>query len=408
MSLQKIGPVLILFVVLVAAAVLGYAWGVSGTEIVDTGLWQLHVSYQGIYVQSVADAYALDTNSSLAVERLSFICQQNNGLGLALDEAQNRYGSDPTKRANLDRLRELVASGQVQQNTAVGVCSKSPVGGTLGLLRIVAPVVLVLMGIGIVASGVLGVIRAGEAAPAAPAYTPPASVMPARPAAAPPTAPGAAPAGPVAPPAPGAPAPAAPPAPKPEEKRGGLGGLFGRKPDEPVTLETARSAAQAGAVLSAQVEKTDFAAMGGPPPLVQFMTTYLHGDDLYDDSFSIETPSGEFLGETGIGISETLGGGDSKNVAAFEIWLFDKNDIRTVTKLLMSDHAFNDEAIRARLAPKGEAVLARPGDRLTLETAALRVQARVVDFAYGSSPGSPPNSFFERVTVELAAWKREG
>jgi hypothetical protein len=109
-----------------------------------------------------------------------------------------------------------------------------------------------------------------------------------------------------------------------------------------------------------------------------------------------------------VGISETIGtGSDAKRVTAFEVWLFDKNDIRTVTKVLMSDHAFNDDALRAKLETKGEAKLAKPGDKLILETATLRIQARVVDLAYGSGP-LPPNSFFERITIELAAWKRQG
>jgi hypothetical protein len=159
-------------------------------------------------------------------------------------------------------------------------------------------------------------------------------------------------------------------------------------------------------VLSRQAEKTDFEAIGQEPPLVQFMTTYLHGDDLYDDSFSIETQSGEFLGETGVGISETAGSGDAKNVTALEVWLFDKNDIRTVTKVLMSDHAYNDDAIRAKLAPKGEAVLVKPGDKLLLETATLRVQVRLVDLGYRSDL-MPPGSVFDRITIELAAWRRE-
>jgi hypothetical protein len=51
-------------------------------------------------------------------------------------------------------------------------------------------------------------------------------------------------------------------------------------------------------------------------------------------------------------------------------------------------------------------VLARPGDTITLETATLRVKARLVDISYGSGP-FPPNSFFERITIELAAWSRE-
>jgi hypothetical protein len=159
-------------------------------------------------------------------------------------------------------------------------------------------------------------------------------------------------------------------------------------------------------------KKMDQAA---PPPVVtvdrgtpvgQYMSTYVMGDDLYDDSFSIETASGEFLGETGAGISKTIGVGDPKKVTAIEVWVFDKNDIRTVTKVIMSEHAFNDEGIRAELAPKGEAVLAKPGAIIMLETQTLTVQARVVDLAYGSG-ALPPNSFFERLTIEITAWPKK-
>ena len=66
------------------------------------------------------------------------------------------------------------------------------------------------------------------------------------------------------------------------------------------------------------------------------MTTYVLGDDLYDESFSIDTASGDFLGEYGVGVSETIGVGEPKKVTALEIWLFDKNDIKTATKVLMS------------------------------------------------------------------------
>ncbi len=173
-----------------------------------------------------------------------------------------------------------------------------------------------------------------------------------------------------------------------------------------VTASTAhveRVSAQRAAV----EQKTNFPAAGEKPPVGQYMSTYILGDDLYDESFSIETTSGEFLGECGSGISETIGVGDPKKVTATEVWLFDKNDIRTVTKVLMSRHAFNDEALRTKLAPKGEAVLAEPGLVTTLETQTLRVQVRIIDLQYGAG-AMPPQSFFERITVELAAWPKEG
>jgi hypothetical protein len=146
-------------------------------------------------------------------------------------------------------------------------------------------------------------------------------------------------------------------------------------------------------------------AEGEDLPLAQFMTTYMAGDDLFDDSFSIDSPAGEFLGECGVGIADTIGVGDPKRVSAFEIWLFDKNDIQTVTKVVMSSHIYADEANRQRLAAKGEPVFAEPGNQVVLETATLQLVARVVDMAYGQA-ALPANSFFERITLELVVWPK--
>jgi hypothetical protein len=138
------------------------------------------------------------------------------------------------------------------------------------------------------------------------------------------------------------------------------------------------------------------------PPLATFRTSYSLGDDLYDDSFSIESASGDFLGECGVGIGDTIGVGDPKKVSAFEVWLFDKNDIQTVTKVLMSSYTFKDEPTRQRMAAKGDPVQAENGAVATLETASLRVEARVVDMTYGEGV-LPAESYFGRITIELRA-----
>ena len=162
-----------------------------------------------------------------------------------------------------------------------------------------------------------------------------------------------------------------------------------------------------GAEISRQVEKTDFQSLGLAPPITQTMTTYVLGDDLYDESFSIDTGGGEFLGEYGVGVSETIGVGEPKKVAALEIWLFDKNDIKTATKVLMSEHAYNDPNIRARLEPKGELVVVKPQEQVLLETATLQLLATVVDMEYGTG-AMPQRSYFDRITLELAVWPRSG
>jgi hypothetical protein len=184
-----------------------------------------------------------------------------------------------------------------------------------------------------------------------------------------------------------------------------LGGLYLyrllRKGSGPVTA--VMQAAQA----SRQTEKTNFEELGLAPPITQTVTTYVLGDDLYDESFSIDTAGGEFLGEYGVGVSETIGVGEPKKVAALEIWLFDKNDIKTATKVLMSEHAYNDPNIRARLEPKGELIVVKPQEQVLLETETLQLLATVVDLEYGMG-AMPQRSYFERITLELAVWPRAG
>lgn len=154
-------------------------------------------------------------------------------------------------------------------------------------------------------------------------------------------------------------------------------------------------------------QRTDFAATTFGTPLMQRMSTYILGHGQYDDSFSIEDENERFLGECGAGISETIGVGEPQKATAIEVWLFDKDDfVRTITKVFASEHAFNDPALRAKLEPKGDLVLAQPGATVTLETASLRLQARIVELEYGTGP-LPPRSYFQKLTIELAAWRKD-
>ena len=139
-------------------------------------------------------------------------------------------------------------------------------------------------------------------------------------------------------------------------------------------------------------------------PIATFRSTYSIGDDLYDDSFSIESPTGDFLGECGVGIGDIIGVGEPKKVSAFEVWLFDKNDIQTVTKVLMSSYAYNDEESLSRLSAKGDPIMAENGGQLELETESLRLEARIVDITFGEG-ALPSGSYFERMAIELTAWK---
>ncbi|MCP4604858.1 MAG: hypothetical protein GY847_30785 [Proteobacteria bacterium] len=143
-------------------------------------------------------------------------------------------------------------------------------------------------------------------------------------------------------------------------------------------------------------------------PLVQFVTTYTLGDDNYDPSFSIELENGEFMGECGMGISESIVSVDTPTkVTAFEIWLFDKDDLTTPTKVYMSKWAFDNESLRTKLAPKGELVLCETDKVLVLESKNMYIRARPIVVAYGIDNNLPLDIFFDKLQVELSVWIKQ-
>ncbi|MBN2004935.1 MAG: hypothetical protein JXA21_16370 [Anaerolineae bacterium] len=143
------------------------------------------------------------------------------------------------------------------------------------------------------------------------------------------------------------------------------------------------------------------------PPVKSFTTTYMIGDDYFDPSFSIEIGP-DFLGECGIGISETIGAGDPKKVTAFEAWLFDKSDIRTLTIVLASEYAASEPDLRAKLEPKGEVEIISPGKTVILETTVLRVQVQIKELEYVQGGNIPNHSCAQKITFVLQAWVKAG
>lgn len=180
--------------------------------------------------------------------------------------------------------------------------------------------------------------------------------------------------------------------------------VFG-EPDVVAGFQSERNKSRGESVVRRSSFAGSASVVRSAAPIGHFTTTYEFGNDSYDDSNTIESENGEFLGEYGVSIAEAIGVGEPRKVTALEVWLFDKNDIRTVTQVLMSEHAYYDDAFRAKLAPKGEAVLARVGETLVLETASLTLHARVVDLEYHEG-NLPPQSVFERVTLEMTVWAR--
>jgi len=140
----------------------------------------------------------------------------------------------------------------------------------------------------------------------------------------------------------------------------------------------------------------------GPQPLRQWVGTYTFGQDNYDESFTVETQDSDFLGECGMGIMDGFAGGSPKRVMAFDVWLFDKTDIRTVSMPIMSNFAFEDDNLRAKLPPDATPVLASEGQTFDIETTALVVKAKIDEVVYGDE--APENGYFTSLKVSLTAY----
>ncbi|MDX1991592.1 MAG: hypothetical protein SF029_04350 [bacterium] len=174
------------------------------------------------------------------------------------------------------------------------------------------------------------------------------------------------------------------------------------------TMEAIRERKRIEGELKEKMAQQNAASDFGPP-MMNKISVYTKGRQ-FDDSFAIEDANDMFLGECGATIAKTIG--DTGELAAVEIWLFDKEDfVRTLTKTFVTEHAFNDPVSRSELDakvdnPATDLIVFRPGAVLILETNTLRLQARVEDMAYGTNPALPPNSYIEKLTLSLSAWEK--
>ncbi len=322
-------------------------WVLFPVQYTNADLWDLNPPAKEMYIVTTADAFAADQNVTLAQERLRGMTPQEISQSLTSEFAKRNTKGDAAGAARISSFAQALGmplSSAPTQPQPTPTPSKSSGGLTdnFGMLLLILAGVILL-----VAAALFLYMRMKNRQAAPPA-------------------------------APSAQAPAA---------STGLSDTPGTAPAMAVA-PAATTPARAGATPLAK-------------SLGTFAATYKFGEDNYDTSFTLETTRGEFLGETGMGSSETVGEGKPDKVTAFDIWLFDKTDVRTVTQILMSEAAYNNQATRQRLATKGELLLAEKGKTVRLETATLVVDCEIVDLVYASTPGLPPNSHFQKLIVEM-------
>jgi hypothetical protein len=136
----------------------------------------------------------------------------------------------------------------------------------------------------------------------------------------------------------------------------------------------------------------------------EFTAAFHQGDVAYDQSFDIEGPDGSYWGECGMTMSEAVQG-DPERATALEVWLFDKSDIRTVTKVLMSDYAYGNQALREKLSSRGDAVLLAPDLGFVLDAQTLRLMGKIVEMEYDDSQ-APARGTIRRLRVQLRVMRQ--
>ncbi|KXK50456.1 MAG: hypothetical protein UZ13_02467 [Chloroflexi bacterium OLB13] len=180
----------------------------------------------------------------------------------------------------------------------------------------------------------------------------------------------------------------------------------------PKTEEDIQRKANIDAIRARRIQEEEMrreAAKAAPtnpygPALTQRLSVYTKGRQ-FDDSFAIENADKVFFGECGAAIAKKLG----NDVAAVEIWLFDKEDfVNQIAKVFASEKAYSTPEVRAELEekvkdPATDIVLAQPGTILTLETDRILVQATLLDT---TPTATAPNSTFDKLTIKMEAWHK--
>ncbi len=103
--------------------------------------------------------------------------------------------------------------------------------------------------------------------------------------------------------------------------------------------------------------------------LLDYSCNFAKSGSIFDESLSLDTPSGEFMGECGITAY-------NEGMEYFEVWLFDKADIATVTIILTTKP--NTEGNDAELlAVKGKVYEISEGSPLIIESQTIKLEVTV-------------------------------
>jgi hypothetical protein len=153
----------------------------------------------------------------------------------------------------------------------------------------------------------------------------------------------------------------------------------------------------AGAAVVVAGTKTSGSQVG------DYMAVFHMGEPNYDEAFDINDPTDGYMGQCGLQLNEPVGRNRDQAVA-LQAWLWDSSDPDTRTKVLMSEGAYRDTAMRSQQAGQHEALQVRAGTEFELESHDLLLRGRVEKADYIDQ--EPNRSVFAELQVRMQIYRK--
>jgi hypothetical protein len=133
----------------------------------------------------------------------------------------------------------------------------------------------------------------------------------------------------------------------------------------------------------------------------EWQAQYELGASDYDEAFDIYDTNGAYIGQCGLELVDPVGRAHDQ-AAALQVWLWDTNDPDTKVKVLMSEGAYRDAAMRDQLAGEHEVVPIRAGTGFELRSYNLLLKGIVDKIEYAEQ--EPAGAIFSELQARIAVY----
>ncbi len=157
------------------------------------------------------------------------------------------------------------------------------------------------------------------------------------------------------------------------------------------------------AVVAAGVVREAKTSVAGMSRAGDYRAIYQMGESDYDEAFDINDAAGAYIGQCGVELVDPVGHAHDQ-AAAVQVWLWDTNDHDTKVKVLMSEGAFRDSALRDQLAGEHSVLPVQAGSEFELTSYNLVLKGVVERIEYAEQ--EPLGGIFSELQVRLSVYQK--